>query len=211
VALVGPTGSGKTTVAKLLPRFYDVQGGHVRIDGVDVRDIRLEDLRRNVGFVFQDTFLFSDTIRNNIAYGRMDAMQDEIEEAAWLAQAAEFIDAMPEGYDTLVGEQGYSVSGGQRQRIAIARAILTRPRVLVLDDATSSVDARMEEEIRTALRRVMEGRTTLIISHRLSTIALADRVILMDGGRVVDTGTHDELLRNCPRYAEVLGQEAITA
>jgi ATP-binding cassette subfamily B protein len=211
VALVGPTGSGKTTVAKLLPRFYDVQGGHVRIDGVDVRDIKLGRLRRNVGFVFQDTFLFSDTIRNNIAYGRMDATDEEIEEAALLAQASEFIEQMPDGYDTVVGEQGFSVSGGQRQRIAIARAILTRPRVLVLDDATSSVDARMEEEIRTALKRVMEGRTTVIISHRLSTIALADRVILIDEGRVVDTGTHEDLLQNCQRYAEVLGQVAVTA
>jgi ATP-binding cassette subfamily B protein len=206
VALVGQTGSGKTTVAKLLPRFYDVQSGAVLLDGTDLRDIRLPDLRRNVGLVFQDTFLFSDTIRNNIAYGRVDATDEEIVEAARLAQAAEFIDELPEGYETIVGEQGFSLSGGQRQRIAIARAILIRPRVLILDDATSSVDARMEEEIRTALRRVMEGRTTIIISHRLSTIALADQVVLMDGGRVVRVGTHEELLRDCPRYAEVLGQ-----
>ncbi len=206
VALVGPTGCGKTTVAKLLPRFYEVQSGQVLIDGADVRDIRIDDLRRNVGLVFQDTFLFSDTIRNNIAYGRVDATQEEIEHAAELAQASEFIDELPDGYNTVVGEQGFSLSGGQRQRLAIARAILIRPRVLILDDATSSVDASMEQEIRTALQRVMEGRTTIIISHRLSTIALADQVVLIDGGRVVEVGTHSELLRSSPRYAEVLGQ-----
>ena len=206
VALVGPTGCGKTTVAKLLPRFYEVQSGRILIDGVNVRDIRIDDLRRNVGLVFQDTFLFSDTIRNNIAYGRVDATQEEIEHAAELAQASEFIDELPDGYNTVVGEQGFSLSGGQRQRLAIARAILIRPRVLILDDATSSVDARMEQEIRTALRRVMEGRTTIIISHRLSTIALADQVVLIDGGRVIEVGSHSELLRTSTRYAEVLGQ-----
>ncbi|MCI0783573.1 MAG: ABC transporter ATP-binding protein [Chloroflexi bacterium] len=206
VALVGPTGCGKTTVAKLLPRFYEVQSGQVLIDGTNIRDIQVDDLRRNVGLVFQDTFLFSDTIRSNIAYGRVDATQEEIEHAAALAQASEFIDELPDGYDTVVGEQGFSLSGGQRQRIAIARAILIRPRVLILDDATSSVDASMEQEIRTALRRVMEGRTTIIISHRLSTIALADQVVLIEGGRVIEVGTHNELLRSSPRYAEVLGQ-----
>ncbi len=211
VALVGPTGCGKTTVAKLLPRFYEVQSGQVLIDGTNIRDIRIDDLRRNVGLVFQDTFLFSDTIRNNIAYGRVDATQEEIEHAAELAQASEFIDELPEGYNTVVGEQGFSLSGGQRQRLAIARAILIRPRVLILDDATSSVDASMEQEIRTALRRVMEGRTTIIISHRLSTIALADQVVLIDGGRVIDVGTHSDLLRTSPRYAEVLGQLVPTA
>jgi ATP-binding cassette subfamily B protein len=206
VALVGSTGSGKSTVARLLPRFYDVDGGRILIDGTDIREVRLRDLRRNVGLVFEDTFLFSDTIRNNIAYGRLDADDREIEEAARLAQAAEFIQRLPEGYDTVVGEQGYSLSGGQRQRIAIARAILMQPRVLILDDATSSVDARMEEEIRNALREVMRDRTTIIISHRLSTISLADQVVFIDEGRVVDTGTHAELLLSCPRYAEVLGQ-----
>ena len=211
VALVGPTGCGKTTVAKLLPRFYEVQSGQVLIDGTNIRDIRIDDLRRNVGLVFQDTFLFSDTIRNNIAYGRVDATQEEIEHAAELAQASEFIDELPDGYNTVVGEQGFSLSGGQRQRLAIARAILIRPRVLILDDATSSVDASMEQEIRTALRRVMEGRTTIIISHRLSTIALADQVVLIDGGRVIDVGTHSDLLRTSPRYAEVLGQLVPTA
>ncbi|HEY8490401.1 MAG TPA: ABC transporter ATP-binding protein [Dehalococcoidia bacterium] len=206
VALVGPTGSGKSTVARLLPRFYDVDGGRILIDGADIRDLRLRELRRNVGLVFEDTFLFSDTIRNNIAYGRLDATDREIEEAARLAQAAEFIERLPDGYDTVVGEQGHSLSGGQRQRIAIARALLMQPRVLILDDATSSVDARMEEEIRGALREVMRERTTIIISHRLSTIALADQVVLIDEGRVVDTGTHAELMLGCPRYAEVLGQ-----
>jgi ATP-binding cassette subfamily B protein len=206
VALVGPTGCGKTTVAKLLPRFYDVDSGRITIDGAPVQEIRLDELRRNVGLVFQETFLFSDSVRSNIAYGRTESSQSEIEQAARLAQAAEFIDELPEGYDTIVGDQGFSLSGGQRQRIAIARAILIRPRVLILDDATSSVDAQMEEEIRTALQRVMEGRTTIIISHRMSTIALADQVVLMDEGRVVQAGTHEQLLRECPRYAEVLGQ-----
>ncbi len=206
VALVGRTGCGKSTVARLLPRFYDVDRGAVRIDGADIREMKLSELRRSVGLVFEDTFLFSDTIRNNIAYGNLDATDEEIEEAARLAQAAEFIDRLPEGYDTVVGEQGFSLSGGQRQRVAIARAVLMQPRVLILDDATSSVDARTEEEIRTALRRVMEGRTTIIISHRLSTISLADEVVLMDEGRVAVSGTHADLSRESRRYGEVLGQ-----
>ena len=206
VALVGSTGSGKSTVARLLPRFYDTNAGSIRIDGHDIREIRLRDLRREIGIVFEDTFLFSDTIRNNIAYGRLDADEASIEQAARLAHAADFIDELPEGYDTIVGEQGFSLSGGQRQRIAIARAILTEPRILILDDATSSVDARMEEEIRTALKEVMAGRTTIIISHRLSTISLADQVVLVDGGKVADTGTHLQLVQTCRRYNEVLGQ-----
>ncbi len=206
VALVGPTGSGKSTVARLLPRFYDTGGGSILIDGANIRDVRLRDLRKSIGIVFEDTFLFSDTIRNNIAYGRLDAADEDIERAARLAHAAEFIAEMPAGYDTIVGEQGFSLSGGQRQRLAIARAILMEPRILILDDATSSVDARMEEEIRTALREVMEGRTTIIISHRLSTISLADQVVLVDDGRVVATGTHVELMARSRRYGEVLGQ-----
>lgn len=209
VALVGPTGCGKSTVARLLPRFYDIDGGTISIDGVDVRDLKLEELRRNVGLVFEDTFLFSDSVRNNIAYGRLDASDDEIESAAQLAQAFEFIDQTPEGYETVVGEQGHSLSGGQRQRIAIARAVLMQPRVLILDDATSSVDARMEEEIRSALRRVMEGRTTIIISHRLSTISLADQVVLMEHGRVAAMGRHEELMSGNAAYGEVLGQLAM--
>lgn len=206
IALVGSTGSGKSTVARLLPRFYDTNRGRILIDGHDIRDVRLRDLRRDIGIVFEDTFLFSDSIRNNIAYGRLDADDAAIERAARLAHAADFIEELPEGYETIVGEQGFSLSGGQRQRIAIARAILTEPRILILDDATSSVDARMEEEIRTALKEVMAGRTTVIISHRLSTISLADQVVLVDGGKVADTGTHLQLVKSCRRYNEVLGQ-----
>lgn len=211
VALVGPTGCGKSTIGRLLPRFYDPQVGTITIDGVNIKEMDLQDLRRNVGLVFEDTFLFSDTIRNNIAYGRPDATDAEIEEAARLAQAAEFIERMASGYDTVVGEQGFSLSGGQRQRIAIARAILMQPRVLILDDATSSVDAAMEEQIRDALKQVMAGRTTIIISHRLSTVALADKVMLVEHGKITDTGTHRELTLNSPRYREILGIEAVTA
>ena len=211
VALVGATASGKSTVAQLLPRFYDIEEGSIKIDGVDVRDLKLQELRSNVGLVFEDTFLFSDTIRNNIAYGNLDATEEEVMKAAQLAHAAEFIERIPEGYDAVVGEQGYSLSGGQRQRIAIARAMLKQTRVLILDDATSSVDARMEEEIRNALRIVMKGRTTVIISHRVSTIALADQVVLIDHGRVVDMGSHVDLLSSSARYQEVLGQVEVRA
>jgi ATP-binding cassette subfamily B protein len=211
VALVGATGSGKSTVARLLPRFYEPGNGTVLIDGADIQQLRLKELRRSIGIVFEDTFLFSDSVRNNIAYGRIDASDEEIERAARLAHAHEFIAELADGYDTVVGEQGFSLSGGQRQRIAIARAILMEPRILILDDATSSVDARMEEDIRTALRQVMQGRTTLIISHRLSTISLADQVVLVDGGKVAVTGTHHELMRDSSRYREVLGQEEVLA
>jgi ATP-binding cassette, subfamily B, bacterial len=189
-----------------VPRFYDVDGGRVRIDGVDVRALKVQDLRRAVGIVFEDTFLFSDSVRENIAFADSGAPMDLIEEAAELAGADEFIEALPDSYDTVIGEHGFSLSGGQRQRIAIARAVLADPRVLILDDATSSVDPTKEHEIRSALREVMEGRTTLIIAHRPATIALADRVVLLDEGRVVAEGTHEELLETSVRYRDVLAQ-----
>jgi ATP-binding cassette subfamily B protein len=207
VAIVGRTGSGKSTVARLLARFYDVDEGRVLLDGHDVRQLSLSCLRANVGIVFDEPFLFSATIRENIAYGRPDAPFDEVVEAARIAEAAEFIEALPQGYDTVVGERGYTLSGGQRQRIAIARTLLVNPPVLVLDDATSAVDVQVEQAIHAALRRLMAQRTTLIIAHRLSTISLAERVVLVDAGRVVAEGTHEELLSSVPLYAEVLAHQ----
>ena len=204
VALVGATGSGKSTVARLLVRFYDVDEGRVRIDGVNVRDLALRDVRRAVGIVFEDTLLFHDTVAANIAFAEPDADQESIERAARLAGAHDFIMGLPEAYDTLLGERGFSLSGGQRQRIAIARAILADPRVLVLDDATSAVDPSKEHEIRSAMSTVMDGRTTIVIAHRPGTIALADTVVLLDEGRVVASGPHQELLDREPRYRDVL-------
>jgi len=204
VALVGPSGSGKSTVSLLLPRFYEVQSGSVRLDGVDVRDVTLDSLRRQIGVVFEESFLFSDSVRANIAYGRPDATDDEVTAAARAAQAHEFVAALPAGYDTRLGEGGLTLSGGQRQRLALARALLTDPRVLVLDDATSAVDARIEEEIHATLHRLMEGRTTLLVAHRRSTLRLADRIAVVDQGAVVDTGTHVELLARCRLYRQLL-------
>ncbi|MGQ0831254.1 MAG: ABC transporter ATP-binding protein [Microthrixaceae bacterium] len=204
IALVGATGSGKTTVARLLPRFYDVVAGSVRLDGVDVRELRLRELRKAIGIVFEDTFLFSESIGANIAFADPDAPAEAIVRAARLAGAHEFIDALPDGYATPIGERGYSLSGGQRQRIAIARAILADPRVLILDDATSSVDPTKEHEIRDALAEVMRDRTTIVIAHRPATIALADRVVLLADGRVVADGTHQDLLESSDAYREVL-------
>ena len=204
VALVGSTGSGKSSVAALLARLYDVDGGAVLLDGVDVRELRLADLRRAVSIVFEDTFLFTDTIRENIAYARPGADEQEVIRAARLAGAHEFVSRLPEGYETVLGERGFTLSGGQRQRLAIARAILGDPDVLVLDDATSAVDATKEHEIRSALATVMQGRTTIVIAHRPATIALADRVALLEGGRVVESGTHAGLLARSVRYRRLL-------
>jgi len=210
VALVGATGSGKTTVSRLLPRFYDLDEGRILLDGVDVRRLRLRELRGAIGIVFEETFLFSDSVAANIAFADPEASQEEIERAARLAGAVEFIGHLDEGYATRIGERGYSLSGGQRQRIAIARAILADPRVLILDDATSAVDPTKEHEIRDALTEVMRGRTTIVIAHRPATIALADRVVLIDGGRVVAEGTHDQLLARHERYRQVLAAAAVS-
>ncbi|MFF4581830.1 ABC transporter ATP-binding protein [Streptomyces sp. NPDC001389] len=204
VAVVGASGSGKSTVSLLLPRFYDADHGTVRVGGHDVRDLTYDSLRAAIGLVPEDSFLFSDTIRANIAYGRPGATDEEIRAAARAAQAESFIQALPAGYDTKVGEQGLTLSGGQRQRIALARALLTDPRLLLLDDATSAVDARVEHEIHEALRAVMAGRTTLLIAHRRSTLALADRIAVLDGGRLADIGTHEELEVRSALYRRLL-------
>ncbi|MEU1008451.1 ABC transporter ATP-binding protein [Streptomyces sp. NPDC005890] len=204
LAVVGSSGSGKSTLSLLLPRFYDVTHGAVLIGGHDVRELTLDSLRAAIGLVPEDSFLFSDTVRNNIAYGRPDATREEIEAAARAAQADRFIRELPDGYDTKVGEQGLTLSGGQRQRVALARALLTDPRLLVLDDATSAVDARVEHEIHEALQHVMQGRTTLLIAHRRSTLNLADRIAVLDGGRLADLGTHEELQERSALYRRLL-------
>jgi ATP-binding cassette subfamily B protein len=203
IALVGGTGAGKSTLVSLLPRLYDPSSGSVSIDGADVSSVKLESLRSQVGLVSDDPFLFSDTIRNNIAYARADAPQEAIEDAARRADIHDFIASLPDGYDTLVGERGVTLSGGQRQRVAIARALVMDPRVLILDDATSSVDASTEAAIKRALRELMEGRTTFIIGHRLSTIALADEIVVLEGGVIAARGTHDELVESSDLYREI--------
>ncbi len=197
-------GSGKTALVSLIPRLYDVTQGSVRIDGADVREVDMASLRHQIAVVTDDPFLFSATVHDNIAYGRPDATREEVERAARAAQADGFIGALPNGYDTMVGERGLTLSGGQRQRIAIARAIAANPRILVLDDATSSVDASTEQEIKLALRAVMEGRTTFIVAHRLSTIALADEIIVLEDGGVVARGTHEQLLSESDLYREIV-------
>ncbi|MEV4352423.1 ABC transporter ATP-binding protein [Actinoplanes sp. NPDC049596] len=207
VAVVGGTGSGKSTLGRLAARFYDVTSGRVSIDGHDVRDLSLASLREQVGIVPDEPFLFSLSIHDNIAYGKPHASRDEVVEAAVSAGADEFIRKLPEGYDTVVGERGYTLSGGQRQRVAIARALLVNPPILVLDDATSAIDVTVEQMIHSSLRDKMRGRTTLIVAHRLSTISLAERVVLMENGRVIADGTHESLLATEPRYAEVLAAQ----
>jgi ATP-binding cassette subfamily B multidrug efflux pump len=203
VALIGQTGSGKTSLVNLIPRFYDVSEGAVLVDGVDVRQTDLVSLRRQIGIVLQTSLLFSDTIRGNIAYGRPDATEEEIQAAARAAQAHDFILKFAEGYDTLVGERGVTLSGGQRQRIAIARALLMDPRILILDDSTSSVDTQTEKLIQEALDRLMEGRTTFVIAHRLATVRRADLILVMEGGRIVQRGRHAELLGQEGLYREI--------
>jgi ATP-binding cassette, subfamily B, bacterial len=213
VAIVGPSGSGKSTVAMLVSRFYDPSTGSVSVDGYDVRDAALASLRRQVGVVFEESFLFSDTVRANIAYGRGDATDEQVVAAAKAAQAHEFIEALPDGYETLVGERGLTLSGGQRQRVALARALLYDPRILILDDATSAIDANVEEAIHDALRQIMAGRTTVLIAHRRSTLHLADRIVVMEAGRVVDEGRHEELMERSARYRSLLSglEESLAA
>jgi ATP-binding cassette subfamily B protein len=203
VALIGHTGSGKTSLASLIPRFYDVQQGCVSIDGADVRDLELGSLRAEIGVIAQDPFLFSATVRENLMFGRPDATDAQIEHAAQLAQAQDFIEQLPSAYDTVIGERGITLSGGQRQRLAIARALVVDPRVLILDDATASVDPSTEARIRLGLREAMRGRTTVIIAHRASTIALADEIVVLDHGRIAARGQHEEVLASSDVYREI--------
>jgi len=209
LALVDATGSGKTTIANLIPRFYDVSDGQVLVDGHDVRDVQLQSLRQQIGIVMQETMLFSGSICENISFGRPDAKEVDIVEAARAARAAEFIERLPKGYDTIVGERGVSLSGGQKQRIAIARALLIDPRLLILDEFTSSVDVATERLIRAALHEVMQGRTTFVIAHRLSTVRAADMILVLDRGRLVAAGRHEELLAGCDLYNEINASQLV--
>jgi len=203
IAIVGPTGSGKTTLVNLIPRFYDTSSGRVFVDGADVRELKLGQLRRSVSVIFQETFLFSATVAENIAYGRPDAQRREIEESARAAQAHEFILELEDGYDTVVGERGVTLSGGQKQRIAIARAFLMNPRILILDDATASVDSGTERLIRAAMSGLSAGRTTFVIAHRFSTVQHADQILVLKEGRIVERGSHIELIERGGFYGEI--------
>ncbi|HND21971.1 MAG TPA: ATP-binding cassette domain-containing protein, partial [Acidobacteriota bacterium] len=203
IALVGPSGAGKTTVISLLPRFFDVNAGSILVDGIPVTQWKLKELRTNIGIVPQETTLFSGTIRENIAYGRLDATSEEIERAAQASNAHEFIMSFPDGYETVVGERGVKLSGGQRQRIAIARALLKNPRILILDEATSSLDSESEGLVQDALETLMEGRTTFVIAHRLSTVRRADRILVLNEGRIVESGSHQELIEQNGLYQKL--------
>jgi ATP-binding cassette, subfamily B, multidrug efflux pump len=207
VAIMGRTGSGKSSIINLIPRFYDTTSGEIRIDGYDVRDLKLSSLRSQIGIVLQETTLFTGTIRDNIAYGRMDASEDDILQVAKAAQAHDFIIGFEDGYDTVVGERGVGLSGGQKQRIAIARALLLSPRILIMDDSTSSVDAETEYKIQQALEMLRQGRTTFVIAQRISTVRSADLILLLDEGRLVGKGTHAELLECCEIYTEILATQ----
>jgi ATP-binding cassette subfamily B multidrug efflux pump len=207
VALVGSTGSGKSTLVNLVPRFYDVHEGAIRIDGVDVREVTLASLRSHIGIALQESTLFGGSIRENIAFGRPDSSDEEIIAAARAAQAHDFITALPAGYDSRVGERGVTLSGGQRQRLSIARTLLVDPLILLLDDATSSVDAETEYSLQKALEQLMVGRTSLVIAQRVSTVISADRILVLDGGKVVADGCHDDLLRDSPLYGEIVDSQ----
>jgi ATP-binding cassette subfamily B multidrug efflux pump len=212
VAILGTTGSGKSTLVNLIPRFYDVSGGAVLLDGHDVRDVTLASLRSQIGVVMQSSLLFSGSVRDNIAYGKPDATQEEVEAAARAAQAHDFISALPHGYDTVIGERGVGLSGGQRQRVAIARALLIDPRLLILDDSTSAVDAETEAAIQESLDRLVRDsrRTVFVIAQRISTVRDADLILILDDGEIAAMGSHEELLRDSELYNEILGSQLVT-